>query len=121
MKDVFSTNPYAWINDFSDLSKGSRYIGSLGLTYKLPVKGLSYEAKFGGNIRSKDRRRWYGLSTFQGNDSGGSLSISTLYTKSHQFNNLLRFNRKFNRKHRINAMVGVTYDVRQSRKKYLCG
>jgi TonB-linked SusC/RagA family outer membrane protein len=113
VEDVFSTNPYAWINDFSDLSKGSRYFGSLGLTYKLPVKGLSYEAKFGGNIRSKDRRRWYGLSTFQGNDSGGSLSISTLHTKSHQFNNLLRFNRKFNRKHRINAMVGVTYDVRK--------
>ena len=113
VEDVFSTNPYAWIDDFSDLSKGSRYFGSLGLTYKLPVKGLSYEAKFGGNIRSKDRRRWYGLSTFQGNDSGGSLSISTLHTKSHQFNNLLRFNRKFNRKHRINALVGVTYDVRK--------
>ena len=111
--EEFQTNPYAWINDFSDFSKASRYIASLALTYKLPVKGLTYEVKFGGNVRTKDRRRWFGLTTFPGNDSGGSLSITTLDTKTHQFNNLLRFNRKFNRKHRINAVAGVTYDVRK--------
>ena len=27
-------------------------------------------------------------------------------------NNLIRFNRTFNRKHRINATAGITYDVR---------
>jgi len=103
-EEQFQTNPYAWTNDFTDFSRASRYIGSLSLTYKLPVKGLSYEAKFGGNIRNKDRRRWFGLTTFQGNDTGGQLTISKLNTKSYQFNNLIRFNRRFNRKHRINAV-----------------
>ena len=112
-EEQFQTNPYAWTNDFTDFSRASRYIGSLSLTYKLPVKGLSYEAKFGGNIRNKDRRRWFGLTTFQGNDTGGQLTISKLNTKSYQFNNLIRFNRRFNRKHRINAVFGLTYDVRK--------
>ena len=89
-----------------------RFIGSVGLTYKLPVKGLTYQIKYGGNIRTKDRRRFYGLSTFQGLNSNGTLQISTINAKTHQFNNIVRFNRKFNRRHRVNAMVGLTYDVR---------
>ena len=95
----------------TDISKATRYIGSLGLTYKLPIKGMSYEVTYGGNVRNKDRRRWFGPTTFQGRPNG-ALQMSTLNTKSHQFNNLLKFNRKFNRKHRINSLVGVTYDVR---------
>ena len=112
-EEQFQTNPYAWTNDFTDFSRASRYIGSLSLTYKLPIKGLSYEAKFGGNIRNKDRRRWFGLTTFQGNDTGGQLTISTLNSKSYQFNNLIKYNKRFNRKHRINAVFGLTYDARK--------
>ena len=108
----FTTNPFAWQKDFSDISKEIRFIGSVGLTYKLPVKGLTYEIKYGGNIRTKDRRRFYGLSTFQGLNSNGTLQISTINAKTHQFNNIVRFNRKFNRRHRVNAVLGVTYDVR---------
>ena len=40
------------------------------------------------------------------------MQISTLNVTSYQINNFLRFNRTFNRKHRINATAGVTYDVR---------
>jgi len=107
-----ASNPYSWVNDFEDVSKAKRYIASLGLTYKLPIKGLSYQIKAGGNIRAKDRRRFYGLTTFQGANANGALQISTLNTSSYQINNFLRFNRTFNRKHRINATAGITYDVR---------
>jgi TonB-linked SusC/RagA family outer membrane protein len=111
-EDLEASNPYSWVNDFEDVSKAKRYIASIGLTYKLPVKGLSYQLKAGGNVRTKDRRRFYGLTTFQGNLSNGALQISTLNTTSFQVNNFLRFNRTFKRKHRINATAGVTYDVR---------
>jgi len=110
--DLESGNPYSWVNDFMDVSKEKRYIASIGLTYKLPLKGLTYQIKAGGNIRTKDRRRFYGLTTWQGAIGNGALQISTLNAKSYQINNFLRFNRTFNRKHRINATVGVTYDVR---------
>lgn len=111
-QDLETSNPYAWINDFKDISEEKRYFGSLGLTYKLPIKGLTYQIKFGGNIRNKDRRRFYGLTTFQGANANGALQISTLNSTSYQINNFLRLNRTFNKKHRVNATFGTTYDIR---------
>ena len=112
VEDLSTSNPFSWINDFSDISKEKRFIGSIALTYKLPIKGLSYQFKTGGNVRLKERRRFYGLTTFQGRNANGALQLSELDAKTFQVNNLLRYNRSFNRKHRINATLGVTYDVR---------
>ena len=109
-----ASNPYSWINDFTDISKEKRFIGSIALTYKLPIKGLSYQFRTGGNVRIKDRRRLFGLTTFARRIDNGALQISELNSKTYQVNNLLRFNRSFNRKHRINATLGLTYDVRDN-------
>jgi len=106
------SSPFTWVNDFQDTSEESRFIGSLALTYKFNIKGLKYKLQAGGNIRNKERRRFYGLTTFQGSSTNGSLSISNLESKSYQINNLLTYNRTFNKKHRINAVIGMTYDVR---------
>lgn len=111
-EDLDISNPYSWINDFKDISKESRYIANLALTYKLPIQGLRYQVKVGGNIREKERRRFFGTTTWQGNNANGSLQITGLNNSSFQVNNFLRFNRTINRKHRINSVLGVTYDVR---------
>ena len=111
-EDLDISNPYSWINDFVDISKESRYIGGLALTYKLPIQGLRYQVKVGGNIREKERRRFFGTTTWQGNNANGSLQITGLNNSSFQVNNFLRFNRTIKRKHRINSVLGVTYDVR---------
>lgn len=108
------SGPYTWINDFEDVSNESRFIGSLALTYSFKVKGLKYKLQAGGNMRNKERRRFYGLTTAQGKQSNGVLSMSDLNSTSYQINNLLTYNRAFKQKHRINALVGVTYDVRDS-------
>ena len=112
-EDLDLSNPYSWINDFEDISKESRYIGNIGLTYKLPVQGLRYQVKIGGNIRTKERRRFFGTTTWLGNNANGALQITGLNNSSFQVNNFLRFNRTLNRKHRINSVLGVTYDVRK--------
>lgn len=114
VEDLATSNPYSWINDFSDISDEKRFIGSIALKYKLPVKGLSYQFRTGGNIRIKERRRFFGLTTFPGRNADGALQLSSLNSKTYQVNNLLRYNRSFNRKHRINATLGVTYDVREN-------
>ena len=111
-EDLDISNPYSWINDFVDISKESRYIANLALTYKLPIQGLRYQVKVGGNIREKERRRFFGTTTWQGNNANGSLQITGLNNSSFQVNNFLRFNRTIKRKHRINSVLGVTYDVR---------
>ena len=91
-EDLDISNPYSWINDFEDISKESRYIGNLALTYKLPIQGLRYQVKMGGNIRTKERRRFFGTTTWQGNNANGSLQITGLNNSSFQVNNFLRFN-----------------------------
>ena len=106
------SSPFSWVNDFQDTSEESRFIGSLALVYKFNIKGLKYKLQAGGNMRNKERRRFYGLTTFQGSSANGSLSVSNLNTKSYQVNNLLTYNRTFNKKHRINGVIGMTYDVR---------
>jgi TonB-linked SusC/RagA family outer membrane protein len=114
VEDLATSNPFSWINDFSDISNEKRFIGSIALKYKLPVKGLSYQFRTGGNIRIKERRRFFGLTTFPGRNADGALQLSSLNSKTYQVNNLLRYNRSFNRKHRINATLGITYDVREN-------
>jgi TonB-linked SusC/RagA family outer membrane protein len=109
---IQTASPLSWVNDFEDLTEESRFRGALGLTYKFNIKGLSYKLQAGGDIRDKERRRFYGPTTSTGRTSNGQLSISKLNTKSYQINNLLNYNRTFNKKHRINAVAGVTYDVR---------
>jgi len=113
-EDLGNGSPYTWIDDFEDLSEETRFVGSLGLTYKFNVEGLSYKFQAGGNMRSKERRRYYGLETFVGKATNGELRMSNLTSKSYQINNLLNYTRKFNRKHRVNAVAGVTYDVRDN-------
>ena len=114
--DDFNANPYTWIDDYHDESVEDRLIGSLSVKYDFPIKGLSYEFKAGGNTRSKDRRRFYGVTTFQGAVNNGMLVLNGLNQKSYQVNNFLRFNRNFNKNHRVNATLGVTYDVREVEK-----
>lgn len=112
--DLETSNPLSWIDDYDDLSNENRFFGSLALTFDLGVKGLSYQVKAGGNIRSKERRRFFGLTTFQGVNSVGLLQIMNLKSTSYQVNNTFQFNRSF-RKQRINAVVGITYDRRENK------
>ncbi len=108
----FNANPFSWIDDFADESVENRILGSLSLKYKFNIKGLSYELKAGGNMRNKDRRRFYGLSTFQGATNDGLLQLNELTANTYQINNFLRYNRSYNRNNRVNATLGLTYDVR---------
>lgn len=111
-QELDTANPFSWIDDFADESDEKRYIASIGITFELPIDGLTFQIKAGGNVRTKDRRRFYGLTTFQGANANGALQISKLNSATYQINNFLRYNKTFSRKHRINATFGVTYDVR---------
>ncbi|UBM63392.1 TonB-dependent receptor [Candidatus Sulfidibacterium hydrothermale] len=108
--DLGLSNPYSWLNDFEDVSKQLRSQASLRATYQLPIKGLKFQITGGANIWTKERKRWYGLTTFQGAASNGRLSMGSLQKYSWVVNNLLLYNRVFKKKHSINAMAGYVYD-----------
>lgn len=113
--DLGISSPYSFIDDFEDKSNENRFFGSLTATFDLGLKGLSYQIRAGGNIRTKERRRFYGLTTFVGLNANGNLQLSDMNASSFQVVNTLRFNRTFNRKHRINAVLGLTYDQRTTK------
>ena len=113
--DLGVSSPYSFIDDFEDISNENRFFGSLSATFDFNVKGLSYQIRAGGNLRSKERRRFYGLTTYVGRNSNGQLQISKLEASSFQFTNTLRYNRAFRGNKRINAVLGLTYDQRNSK------
>ena len=113
--DLGISSPYSFIDDFEDISNENRFFGSLSATFDFNVKGLSYQIRAGGNLRSKERRRFYGLTTYVGRNSNGQLQISKLEASSFQFTNTLRYNRAFRGNKRINAVLGLTYDQRNSK------
>ena len=104
------SNPYSWIYDYQETSDELKSIFSLALTYKLPVKGLQLQIRAAGNNRLKGRRKFYGTTTYLGNSSNGELAMSTQEKWAWNINNLLMYNRTFNKKHRVNATLGYIYD-----------
>ena len=111
-EEIGVSNPLTFIDDFSDKSAESRIFASLAYKHKFDFPGLEYEFRLGGNLRDKDRNRFYGTSTYVGNLDDGQLQMMKLNSLTYQINNIIRYNRNFNRNHRLNAVLGVTYDVR---------
>ena len=107
--DLGLSNPVAWINDYEDVSTNLRNQISLAATYSLPVKGLKIQIRGASDIWQKERRRWYGITTYPGEQSNGRLSISGLKKYSYNIDNLLMYYRTFNKKHRINATLGYVF------------
>ncbi len=111
-RDSGISNPLTFVNDFTDKSKENRFLASLALKYKFNIPGLQYEFRIGGNLRDKTRNRFYGVTTFVGRNTNGLYQQMKLNALSYQVNNFLRYNRNINRNHRVNATLGITYDVR---------
>ncbi len=107
--DLEISNPYAWLTDFDDLIKETRVSVSTSLEYKI-LKGLSYKIRGGADFRLKDRRRWYGTAISKGGMQNGVANYSGLNRKSYTLDNLLTYNKRINKKHNINTVVGITYD-----------
>lgn len=105
-----SFSPLESMADYDDLSKETRFIGSVSLRYNLPVEGLSYTLRAGGNLRFKERRRWYGLATFQGEPNNGLLGMSNLASNQYNIDNLVHYDKAFADHHKISAMVGFSYE-----------
>ncbi len=110
--DLELSNPYSWINDFEDVTKDFRGQASLKLTYNLPVRGLKFQVRGAADLFNRERRRWYGLTTFAGDQYNGRLTMSTMNRLGYVIDNLLLYNRTFKKKHKVNATVGYVYDHR---------
>lgn len=107
--DLGLSNPLAWINDFDDVSTNLRSQASLSLSYNLPIKGLRLQVRGASDMWQKGRRRWYGITTFPGEQNNGRLSMSGLKKFGYNIDNLILYNRTLHKKHSINATVGYVF------------
>ncbi|RXP44526.1 TonB-dependent receptor [Lutibacter sp. HS1-25] len=108
-EEIGGTNPFTFLEGFEEKIKEKRLNASLDLTYNI-TEGLKYVFRAGTNYWNKYRSRWYGPETFKGAQTNGDLSLSTLEKTAYTFDNLLMYNKTFNKIHRLNATIGVTYD-----------
>ncbi|NLR91855.1 MULTISPECIES: SusC/RagA family TonB-linked outer membrane protein [Flammeovirga] len=92
-----------------DLTEELRSQLSLNMKYKFN-KYLTYNLRAGADIRLKDREVWYGPGTTRGDRSNGTYNQSSQDRRAFTIDNLLMYNRTFNKKHRINTTIGATYD-----------
>lgn len=110
------SNPYGWLTDYDDLTEEMR----LNATSKLSVKiidGLKYNFQAGIDYRNKERSIWYGPATFLGDKENGVSRYSDLIRKSYTIDNLLTYNKRYAKRHSVNAVLGYTYDASKSLNK----
>ena len=103
------TNPFKFNENFEEKIKEKRVNASINLTYNIN-DDFRYQMRAGSNYRNKERSRWYGAETFQGQPFNGLLALSTLEKTSYTFDNLLHYTKRFNDKNRLNATIGISYD-----------
>jgi len=108
-EEIGGTNPYTFLEGYEEKIKEKRINASINLTYQL-FEGFKYVLRGGTNYWNKYRTRWYGPETFKGAQTNGDLSISTLEKTAYTIDNLFMYNKSFNKKHRVNATIGITYD-----------
>ncbi len=100
--------PRVWLKEYDDITKELRVLQSLSVEYKLS-KAFTFSALGGGDVRMKDRHRWFGKNLSQGKLTNGQLGVSNLKSYAYNLQAMLLFNKTYG-KHRFNATSGVTYD-----------
>ena len=108
--------PRVWLKEYDDITKEFRVLQSLSAEYKLS-NAFSVRALGGGDVRFKDRRRWFGKDLSQGKLTNGQLGISSLKSYAYNLEAMLLFNKNYG-KHRFNGTTGMTYDYSDVQNAY---
>lgn len=108
--------PRVWLKEYDDITKEFRVLQSLSAEYKLS-RAFSVRTLGGGDVRFKDRRRWFGKDLSQGRLTNGQLGVSNLKSYAYNLEAMLLFNKSYG-KHRFNATGGMTYDYSNLQNAY---
>ncbi|RYZ30132.1 MAG: TonB-dependent receptor [Chitinophagaceae bacterium] len=108
--------PRVWLKEYDDITKEFRLLQSLSAEYKLS-KAFSIRALGGGDVRFKDRHRWFGKDLSQGKLTNGQLGVSGLKSYAYNLEAMLLFNKSYG-KHRFNGTTGITYDKSDVQNTY---
>lgn len=114
--DIVSS-PLSWINGYDDKSKEFRVLSSLNIDY-LINKSLTFRVSAMGDYRDKTRMRWYSNLVNEGKKNNGKAGWSNMNSTFYTLEALLMYNYVFDRVHKLNGTIGVTYDQKKLENKY---
>lgn len=106
------TNPVGMAELYKDKTVNSRLLANLSLIYDI-IDGLTFRVNAGAevNAASKDRYIPIGLSAGGKLDGDASKEKANYYTIINE--NILTYDKKFNKNHALNLMGGVTFQTYQ--------
>ncbi len=102
-------NPYFFVRDVTNLTNSTRLLANMAFTYKL-TKAFSYKGSVGTSHNLSKRETFYPSSIGKGQRVNGLASISQSQSRSWVHESLLNYNKVFNKKHRINGVLGFTIE-----------
>lgn len=101
--------PNAWLRDYDDFSDDLRILGAATLNYKINDT-WTVLSRVGTDYRYKQRKVWYGNSLQRGAFVNGEAGISELKRFRYNWDNTVRYKKRFNKNHKLNATAGFVID-----------
>lgn len=96
--------PLKLVEDSDKSTRFMRLIGSFDATYKITPE-LAAVGTVGANVSNSKLKEFYPTTTSWGDTWGGKAGVEEIGTISYNTSILLRYNKTFNKKHRVNAMA----------------
>ena len=108
LEEVFE-GPIAWLQDYDDIATEFRTLANVRLDWEF-AKNFNYSINLGGDYRYKDRAVYYGLNLRRGVEVGGEAGLSELKRFRFNIDNLVEYNNKFEKGHKLDVMAGFIVD-----------
>ena len=105
--------PRGWVEDYDDDATEFRTLASFKVDYKISDV-FTYRFLAGGDYRNKKRQVWFGTGVARGRIANGEAGISNLNRFRYNIDNTLLFNKKINKKNKIDGTVGFILDETHS-------
>jgi len=112
--DAWLDNPVAVTREVSSIDQTFKFIGNAYANYTI-LKGLDFKVTLGYDQYTNEQDYYDPSFIYSGSFNGGQarFAYTSMYTLLNE--NTLSYNRNFADKHQVNALLGFTYQKRDSR------
>lgn len=112
--DGWLDNPVAVTRDVQAVDKNNRLLGNAYLEYSI-LKDLKFRTSLGVDIYHSVQDMYTPDYVFSGSFNGGQARYASSEMQNQIFENLLTYNKTYNKIHKINAVAGFTFQKNESR------
>lgn len=109
-----ASNPLTLISKGKNVSTAKVFLGNVKLEYKV-LDGLSFLVNTGANSTLAVRNVFQPVGTFLGSKKNGAAVQSNSESNNYLIENTFNYNKSISSKHRINAVVGYSYQYWNSK------